>query len=374
MASWTLRDDAPAYQQIIEMVHRQVAEGLLRPGQPLPTVRDLAHHLGLNPGTVARAYAALEREGCIVTRRGGGSLIADAPGLGPWLAERDTRLSDLAEQAVARGLSLGYRPEEITNAISADLARWQERRQETQPSPPAASRGIRFVGSHDLAIEILASQFRQSHPAFPLSVRFTGSVGGLVALLRGEANVAGSHLLDEESGEYNVPLVRRLLVSHAVRLVTLVERWQGFIVAAGNPKKIGSLADLTRPGVTFVNRQPGSGTRMLVDQRLRALGIAPGQVRGYGHEEETHLGVASAVAAGKADVGLGIHAAGRAWGLDFVPLARERYDLIMFADEAASDAVGLLLDHLRRPQFLRLVDGLGGYDTTKTGQSITLQP
>ncbi|MCC7354942.1 MAG: GntR family transcriptional regulator [Anaerolineae bacterium] len=372
MLAWTLRGDSPAYQQIIEEVHRQVAEGFLRPGQPLLTVRDLARQLGLNPGTVARAYTELEREGCIVTRRGGGSLVADAPGLGRWLAERDSRLSGLAQEMVNHALSLGYRPEEIANAVSADLSHWQQQQETVGSAEGEAPYRIRFVGSHDLAVEILASQFRRAYPRAPFSVRYTGSVGGLMALLQGEANVAGSHLLDEESGEYNVPLVRRLLVGYPVRLITLVERWQGFIVAPGNPKKISRLEDLARSDVTFVNRQPGSGTRVLLDQRLNALGVSPSRVRGYAHTEETHLGVATVVAQGKADVGLGIRAAAHSLGLDFVPLLRERYDLVIRQEEAGASAIRAMLHLLSQQEFRRLVDGLGGYDTTKSGQDVPI--
>jgi molybdate-binding protein/DNA-binding transcriptional regulator YhcF (GntR family) len=370
MDAWTLRGDTPAYQQIIEQVQRRVAEGHLRPGEPLPTVRDLARQLRLNPGTVARAYAELEREGCIVTRRGGGSFVADRPDVGPWLVERQSRLSRLAERTVVEALSLGYRAEEIVAAVATHLSRWQRQREGAAPTEGTDT--LRFAGSHDLAVEVLLNQFRHAHPSFFLSARYTGSVGGLMALLNGEANIAGSHLLDEESGEYNLPLVRRLLPGKPVILITLVERWQGLIVPRGNPKGIARLVDLTRPDVTFVNRQPGSGTRLLLDQQLRTLGLAPEQVRGYKRQEETHLAVATAVARGEADVGLGIHAAAYALGLDFVPLARERYDLIVLRDEAGSSAVRTLLDILQQETFRHVVAGLGGYDTTKTGQVIAI--
>ncbi len=371
MNDWQLRGDAPAYQQIIEQVQRQVAEGGLHPGQSLPTVRELARQLHLNAGTVARAYRELEREGCIVTRRGGGSFVADVPDVGPWLVERESRLSRLAERAVVEAFSLGYRSEEISQAVQEHLRRWQK---PSGATPIEGAEAIRFVGSHDLAVEVLASQFCRAHPSIPFTIRTTGSVGGLMALLQGDADVAGSHLLDEATGEYNVPLVRRLLVGCEVRLITLAERWQGLIVAAGNPKDITRLEDLALPDITFVNRQPGSGTRLLLDQRLRALSVLPSQVRGYDNAEETHRAVATTVAEGRADVGLGIHAAARALELHFVPLARERYDLVILKEKGELPSIRHLCDLLQTESFQRAVSGLGGYDTSRTGQQIPISP
>jgi len=197
-----------------------------------------------------------------------------------------------------------------------------------------------------------------------------GSLAGLLALKRGEAHMAGSHLLDEETGEYNLPHVRRLLPDEKVVVLTLVHREQGPILPTGNPKGITSLADLTRQDVVFVNRQKGAGTRMLLDYKVKKLGVDPADIAGYDREEYTHLAVAAAVKAGVADVGLGILGAARALGLDFVPLLKERYDLIIPEVHYGSRLLGPLLDLVRSEAFKTEVAGLGGYDTSETGRLV----
>jgi putative molybdopterin biosynthesis protein len=225
------------------------------------------------------------------------------------------------------------------------------------------------IGSHDNALDLLANILKRKHPRFSLSSAHVGSMGGLVALKRGEAHIAGSHLLDEETGEYNVPFIRRILGDTKVVLMNLVYRQQGLIVPRDNPKGIKGFHDLARRDVTFINRQGGAGTRLLTDKYLRELGISAGDVKGYDREEYTHMGVASAVLTGIADVGMGILAAARALGLDFIPLAKERYDLVIPADFMEKETVSALLEIIRVDQeFRSSVEGLGGYDTSDMGK------
>ncbi|MER3515325.1 MAG: molybdopterin biosynthesis protein, partial [Chloroflexota bacterium] len=186
----------------------------------------------------------------------------------------------------------------------------------------------------------------------------------------GEAHLAGSHLLDETTGEYNISYVRQYLPGIPLVLITLVRREQGLIVAPGNPKGIRGLADLTRPDVTFVNRQRGAGTRVLLDYRLKRLGIDPGEMRGYEREEYTHLAVAAAVQSGIADVGLGIRAAARALGLDFISLEYERYDLVIPREHYESPLLQPLLDLLHSAAFRQVVAVLPGYDVSAMGQIV----
>ena len=183
------------------------------------------------------------------------------------------------------------------------------------------------IGSHDVTLDLIASELRRVDPRLTLASSNVGSLGGLLALRRGEAHIAGTHLLDEETGEYNVSFVRRYVPNEDIVLVTLVHRVQGLIVPPGNPKSIESLDDLTRRGVRFVNRQRGSGTRVLLDYLLREGGIEPSDISGYEREEFTHLAVAAAVAGDVVDVGMGVLSAAKALGVDFVPLSTERYDL-----------------------------------------------
>ncbi|MCX6000127.1 MAG: molybdopterin biosynthesis protein [Chloroflexi bacterium] len=229
---------------------------------------------------------------------------------------------------------------------------------------------IVVTGSHDLTLDLLANRLRRQFPQRNLSSSNVGSLGGLLALKRAEAHVAGSHLLDEESGEYNVPYVRRMLSGIGIIVINLVYREQGLIVAKGNPKAIGSLTDLLRPDVSFVNRQRGAGTRVLLDFKMRESGMDPGRVQGYDRVEFTHLAVALCVAAGTADAGLGIMAAARALNLDFVPLLKERYDLVM--PRAFYDGTFLqpMLAVLQEPSFRSEVEGLGGYDASNMGQVV----
>jgi putative molybdopterin biosynthesis protein len=235
-----------------------------------------------------------------------------------------------------------------------------------------ADRRSRFAGSHDIALEALWTQARRAHPEVPWSAQYVGSLEGLLALLRGEAAIAGSHLLDEESGEFNLPILRRLFIGQRLCVVTLAEREQGLIVAPGNPFRLQGFADLRRPGVRFINRQPGSGTRTLLDFHLRSQGIPHSAVAGYGREVATHLAVASAVADGSADVGLGLLAAARAFGLEFVPLAHERYDLVMRAEECRQPPLSYVVDLVSSPSLQAVVRELGGYSLEKAGQTVLL--
>ncbi len=234
-------------------------------------------------------------------------------------------------------------------------------------SPAEIARAILTIGSHDLTLDLLA-QFLAERGDRRLASAHVGSLSGLVALRRNEAHLAGSHLLDEATGEYNVRYVKRYLPGREVVLVALVGREQGWIVPQGNPKGLSGWADAANPDIRIVNRQRGAGTRVLLDFELGKLGITPGQVRGYDREEYTHLAVAAAVASGTADAGLGIRAAARALHLDFVPLAQERYELVIPREHYESDLLRPLLDLLYDDEFKTAVAALPGYDVSIMGQ------
>lgn len=224
------------------------------------------------------------------------------------------------------------------------------------------------IGSHDLALDLLASYLRRAGAGRRLSSANAGSLGGLMALKRRDAHLAGIHLLDEETGEYNISYVRRLLPDEEIVLVHLAYREQGFLVAPGNPLGLSSLRDLTRPGVRFVNRQRGSGTRVLLDYHVRQEGINPGTISGYEREEFTHMAVAAAVQSGSADVGLGIRAAAHALGLTFVPLFSERYDLAIPRRHWESELLAPLRRMLFDPAYRSAVEALGGYHVERMGE------
>jgi putative molybdopterin biosynthesis protein len=233
---------------------------------------------------------------------------------------------------------------------------------------------IVVIGSHDLTLDLLASELRRSNPKLTLASSNVGSLGGLLAIHRGEAHLAGSHLLDEATGEYNLSFIRRYVQGRAVVVVNLVHRTQGFIVPPGNPKFVVTLADLTRHDITFVNRQRGSGTRVLLDYMLKQQAISPEHIAGYEREEFTHLAVAAAVAGGRVDVGLGVLSAARALGMDFIPLRSEQYDLVMTRESYDSDVLQPLLHLIRSADFQHQVEALGGYDVSSMGDVVAELP
>jgi putative molybdopterin biosynthesis protein len=225
------------------------------------------------------------------------------------------------------------------------------------------------IGSHDNALDLLANILKKRYPRLSLSSAHVGSMGGLMALKRGEAHFAGTHLLSEETGEYNVPFIKRLLSDKKIVLINLVYREQGLLVLKGNPKNIKGFKDLTRDDVIFVNRQAGAGTRLLTDKCLKELSINPKDVKGYEREEYTHMGVASAVITGIADTGLAILASAKALGLDFIPVAKERYDLAIPREFLETDMLQNLLTIIRvDKEFRETVKGLGGYDVSDMGK------
>lgn len=235
-------------------------------------------------------------------------------------------------------------------------------------SKPEIEKTILAIGSHDLTLDLIA-QFLAGHDRRLASAN-VGSQGGLVALRRGEAHLAGSHLLDPQDGSYNISYIRQYMPNIPVKVMALVGRDQGLIVRKGNPKGIKALGDLTNPKVQFVNRQRGAGTRVLLDYHLNLMTISPDSIAGYHQEEYTHLGVAAAVASGRADCGLGVAAAAQALDLDFIPLFQERYDLVIPKEFAIGSLLAPLFDLLLDARFRESVSRLNGYDVSVMGNII----
>jgi len=224
-----------------------------------------------------------------------------------------------------------------------------------------------IVGSHDNILDVLGNELMGLSRPVRIASSHVGSMGGLTALRSRSALMAGTHLFDEVSGDFNFPFFRKYLPTENVGCVNLAIRHQGLIVARGNPLGIRSVQDLARSDVRFINRQRGAGTRILLDYHLRQAGIDPAQVVGYDKEEFTHMAVAVNVMTGAASCGLGIFAAANALGLDFIPLARERYDLA-FLPELADWKTETVIDLIRTPVFKARIESLGGYETTLTGR------
>lgn len=225
---------------------------------------------------------------------------------------------------------------------------------------------IRLAGSHDFLIEHFV---KQAGAVLQLQIQpvFIGSLEGLMMLYRGQCDIAAMHLLDPASHEYNLPFIRRLFTSESITLLRFAAREQGFIVAKGNPKKISSFADLTRKDVRFVNRQKGAGTRFLLDYNLEALGIDPNEIDGYNTEEWNHLATAAYISRGVADVTLGIRSAASHLGLDFIPVAKENFDLVFRFSDANQKNLQLLINYLQANDFKDSLTDLEGYDISDLG-------
>ncbi|MCP4669008.1 MAG: molybdopterin biosynthesis protein [Deltaproteobacteria bacterium] len=225
-----------------------------------------------------------------------------------------------------------------------------------------------IIGSHDMTLDVLADEIRRKGRDIRISSGNVGSLGGLMALKKGTCHMAGSHLLDTKSGEYNLSYIRRYVKGLPVSVFHLVARDQGLIVSKDNPKGIRGLKDLERDDVTFVNRQAGSGTRVLFDYKLGQLGIEPESITGYDHDEFTHMAVAVDVLSGAADCGMGIFAAARALDLDFLSMEREQYDLIIPRALVDQPNIRAILETIRSDHFRKRVTDLGGYDPAMSGQ------
>lgn len=299
----------PIFVQIADQVRAACDRGDLRVGQALPSVRVLAAQLGVNRNTVARAYSLLHERGVLAGRAGRGSRV----------------------------------------------------------QPPADAAELRCLGSHDFGLDVLARQLRHQSPQLRLRQQPLGSTAGLLALACGSAQLAGMHLLDAASGEYNRPFLARLAPGADIRLVTLAEREQGLIVARGNPLGLRDAADLARPSVRLAARQAGSGTQLLLEHLLARQGLALADLAPPARALTTHLAVAAAVAAGAADVGLGLRTAARALDLDFVPLAVERYDLAFRRADECEPWLGSVLEALAAPDLRTAIEGLAGYDAMRIG-------
>jgi putative molybdopterin biosynthesis protein len=317
------------------------------------------------PGTVQRAYQELADQGLVRGQRGRGTVVV---GAGQPAQETPLRRAELVHRAEAfllEVLTAGHTPEDVEQAMTLALDRWRSTARTPEPAPPGT---VRFSGSHDLAMDWIAAHFEEIAPGFRLQVRFAGSLGGLIALAQGDADLAGCHLWDEQTGAYNEPFVRRVLPARKIALILLAERRVGLIVPPGNPLGVRGLKDLSRSGLRFVNRQVGSGTRVWLDSQLRRLGLAESAIAGYDRAEATHFAVARAIAEGQADVGLGLQAAAQAFGLDCLPLVTEPYQLVAPAAAVEKPPLRSLVRWLKGGDGRAMLGALTGYDASEAGR------
>jgi putative molybdopterin biosynthesis protein len=230
-----------------------------------------------------------------------------------------------------------------------------------------------LIGSHDLSLDLIRNEIRKRNYNFDLKLQTVGSMAGLTALRRGESHLAGAHLLDPENGEYNVSYLKKFFKGQKLLLVNLVYREQGLYLKKGNPKNIANINDLSQNNINYINRQRGAGTRVLFDFLLSQNGIEANQILGYEKEEYTHIAAAAAVGRGSADAALGIRAAAEVMDVDFLPLAEEKYDLIIKAENLDDPRINKLIKLISENEIKSKIENLGGYNCQETGNIKKLQ-
>lgn len=277
--------------------------------------------------------------------RAAGKLIASPLGRGSGVVSSFMKADGILE--VPQGVE-GY---EAGSTVQVRLLRTEEDLAHT----------LLAIGSHDPLLDEAADLLHLADPALRMSSTHVGSMGGIMAVRRGETHVAGVHLLDERDGSYNTSFIRKYFPSGGVRLVECVGRTQGLMLAAGNPLGVRGVTDLARPGLRYVNRQRGSGTRILMDHLCRKAGMDTAAIYGYDREEFTHTSVAAQIASGSADAGMGIYSAAQLYGLDFLPVCTEQYDLLIPDGAFETPMVQRLLEVLRGGAFRLRLEKLGGY-------------
>lgn len=352
------------YQTIAASIREDIVSKRLKAGSTLPAVREMAEQWVCAPGTILRAYQELARQGLVISNAGRGTKVTDQLPDQNQTPLRRATLLNRTETFLLEIISAGYTTDEVEQALRMAFDRWRTYVSEPAQAPPDV---LRFVGSHDPAMALIATQFHEVTQKFSLQLSFAGSLGGLIALAEKNADLAGCHLWDEITNTYNESFVHKLLPGKKVALLTVAHRHVGLIFQPGNPLEINRLGDLARPGIRFVNRQTGSGTRVWLDAQLQHSGIEPANISGYEDEKMTHSEIARAINDGSADVGLGVETAALSFDLGFKLLTTERYDLVIPAEKWETEAIQVLKQWLNTQQAKTAIEGLGGYDTRQTG-------
>lgn len=357
-------DPSHLYQQIVESIRDDILSGKLKPGSSLPAMRNMTKEWGCTTGTIMRAYQELARQGLVVSHVGQGTKVVERLPEQNQTPLRRASLFNRTEAFLFEIMTAGYTPDEAEQSMRTALDRWRTFSIEPTKAPANI---LRFVGSHDPSLALIATHYHEMNPDFSLHLSFTGSLGGLIALAEKNADLAGCHLWDEATDTYNETFICKLLPGQKVALLTLAHRRVGLLLAPGNPLGVNDLTDLTQAGIRFVNRQQGSGTRVWLDAQLHRTGIDSSNVLGYQDEKMTHSEVARAISKGQADVGLGVETAALSFGLNFKLLTTERYDLVIPAEKWELASMQALRQWLETSQAKMAINNLGGYDTSQTG-------
>lgn len=367
-------EDTFIYQRIAEEIRQEILSGRLQAGVRLPAIRLLTKKWNCTPGTIQKAYQELAHQGLVISQAGKGTHVT-----GQVLPEqiqtqsslRSARMVHHAEAFLLESLTAGYNLDEIQQAV--DLAKDRWRSIQHAGTTPINLNEIHFSGSHDLLVIWMAGHMSEIVSSASLQLNFTGSLGGLMALAENQADIAGCHLWDPESGTYNLPYIEKLFPGQQMTVVRLATRRIGLITAPGNPKNVRQIEDLAIPGIRFVNRQIGSGTRVWLDTMLHQKFIDSARIAGFADEKTTHSDVARAIAEGKADAGIGLETAAAAFTLSFLPLAKESYDLVTYTSHARREPFLSLFNWIKSDRIRQLTTILPGYDFQHSGEQINLQ-
>ncbi len=361
-------ENTPLYKKISEEIRQDILEGRLQPGDVLPPVREMMRKWNCTSGTAQHAYADLAREGLLVSQAGKGTHVSSQLDLRAYQGRSPLRLASMvhrAESFLLDSITAGYSLAEVQSSLNIAMDRWRELQH--QAADVQDARALRFAGSHDMAMLWLSNHMGSIVPGVSLQLTFAGSLRGLMLLAEGQSDLAGCHLWDEESQRYNEPFIHRLFPGEKMALIRLANRKIGLIVSPGNPLQLHGVADLLHPGVRFVNRQTGSGTRVWLENAFEKQGLDPRQVQGYSIEKATHSQVAQEIAEGRSDAGVGLESAAAALKLDFIPLVDECYDLVTYALLAEREPIAALVAWLGTTQAREQLSYLTGYDLSEMG-------
>ena len=357
------------YNQLADTFRKQIIDGDIKPGQKLPSVRSVAKDWSCTIGSVQKAYQLLSEQGLVSSHAGQGTVVIFGKTPNQFIPFRRANLLHKSEAFILEMLRAGYTTGGIEGSIREALDRLSVVEIDTVPSDSST---IRFFGSHDPMVAWVSANFDLIMPGFKFAVNFTGSLRGLIALENNQADVAGCHLWDEITDNYNIPFIQKILPGKKVELVNLATRTIGLIIAPGNPSNLHTVIDLTKEGVRFINRQDGSGIRVWFDAQINKLGIKTANILGYDQEVSTHTEVCLEIAEKRADTGLGLQAAAEQYGLEFIPLIEEQYDLVFLRSSIERPEIRQLIDWLNSDKAKNEISKFPGYRSKYTGQRTTI--
>ncbi len=356
------------YKQIAGEIKNDILEGRLGKGDRLPSIRELSIRWNCTAGTIQRAFLELADQNLIESHAGKGTHVVGHPNPGTLKNDSPLWQANLVHQAeefLLESITQGYSSHDVQQAMDLAMDRWRTIKPIVHKSN--MENNLKFSGSHDQVVVWLSNNFPKIVTNGSIDLTFNGSLSGLLQLAEGITDIAGCHLWDAESDQYNDPFINKLFPGKTMAVIHLAKRCLGFILSPGNPKKVYKLQDLTKPNLRLINRQAGSGTRVWFDSMLTRYRINSQGILGYSDEVSTHTEIARLIAESRVDTGIGLQSAAEAYRLEFVPLTEESYELVCFQDFLVNPAMRSLIDWLKNSAVLELTKDFSGYDFAKSG-------